>query len=308
MINFANFFKKQKKPGTTIGLDIGAYSIKALEVKTGTDDGFEILKFGVEKITDKPSSETRAEAIKRLFEREGITGEAVNVSVSGPMTITRFVNMPKMTVDELKNALEYEAERYIPFEIKDVYLDSDILLENVEGNKVRTIVAASKREVVDRKLEALKKAGLFAVIMDMDCLALTNAFCRSKNAQKDQVNALLNIGHSLTQVTILKDGALDFVRELQIGGADFAPEKFMNQVRLSFDYYENQVGRAVNKIYTSGGGSMIEGVGAKLNEALGVETSPWDPFKQMKMAAGLKEEALKEAVPLLAVAAGLAMR
>jgi len=308
MINFANFFKKQKKPGTRIGLDIGTYSIKALEVKTGSDDSVEILRLGVEKVDGNPSTETRAEAIKRLFEREGITGEAVNASVSGPMTITRFVNMPKMTVDELKKALEYEAERYIPFEIKEVYLDSDILLENAGGNKVKTIVAASKKELVDRKLEALKKAELFPVVMDMDCLALTNAFCRCQDKQTDQVNALLNIGHSLTQVTILRDGALDFVRELQIGGADFALEKFLNQVRLSFDYYENQVGRAVNGIYVSGGASKFEGLNEKLKEALDVEADFWDPFKPMKKADAVKEETIKEQAPLFAVAAGLVLR
>jgi len=307
-MDFANFFKRQKKTGTTVALDIGTYSIKTLEVKIASDGTAEVLKFGSEKIGAGASAEERAGVIKGLFEKNGITAEVVNVSVAGPKTITRFINLPKMTEDELKQSLEFEAERYIPFEIKEVYLDCDILDTEKSGNKVRVLVAASKKELINEKLEVLKAAELFPAVMDMDCTALTNAFTHTQKQEEGEICALLNVGHSLTQTAITRKGMLDFVRELQIGGADLSLEKFLNQVRLSFDYYENQVGKSVDKIYISGGASKIENFNTQLKDALDIDTVCWDPFSSMKRGEGLKEDELREAAPLFAVAVGLALR
>ncbi len=195
-------------------------------------------------------------------------------------------------------------------------------------------------------MDILNEAELSANCLDVDCLALANSFqcyIGKPTKQADSVKALLNIGNRLTQVVIIRDGNLDFVRELQIGGADFTLaistklgidmdaaevaklrpqerieeikaaaqavlERFSNEVRLSFDYYENQVGKAVDEIYLSGGGSSFSGLAKFLKETVDLDVIMWNPLDKFELNPEISKQKMNELSTFFAVAAGLALR
>lgn len=295
------------KPKVRVGLDIGTSSVKAVMLVSQKHGGFELSAFAVESFEGEHSKETIVQTIRRAVEALNIKEKRVVISVAGQSVVVRQVLFPKMSEDELKSAIRYEAEKHIPFNINEVYLDAQIIDEKTEDNKMKVLIAASKKELIDERLAYLNEAGLEAEAIDCDSIAITNAFIfNNAGLGKEKTLALINIGASMTNVCILKDEFLNFVRDTPIGAEDL--ENLDTQIRLSFDYYENQFGKGIDGIYLSGGGSRQVGLSERLSQTFGIESSVWDPTKNLTISPNISKDSLKDVSNQLAVCLGLAMR
>lgn len=333
--NYSMMIKKKKTLQT--GLDIGSSSIKLVQL-IGNPNEPTLVNLDLIKTKD---DDDRKKALKALSQR--LTSKDVNVSISGPQVVVRYVELPKMSHDELKSSMKFEAEKYIPFKVEDVILDCQIL-ESAGQGKVRVLLAAAKKDVVNKQLNMVQEAGFVVRIIDCDSFAITNAFLLNFSALGEDTNtALINIGNKLTSVNILKGKMPYFTRELQFGGADFAkslseklnidafeasklieePKGRLNEVmdcvrstvmhmveeiRLSLSYYENEVGAVADNVYLSGGLVRLEGITGLFNENFGIECKLWDPFKSLTPENEAVFKDYAKARSQFPVALGLALR
>lgn len=320
----------------SIGIDIGSHSIKAIELedKKGRLD---IVKCAIVRIRNGDAKE----ALKRMLSTTKLSSRRVNVSLSGPSVIVRYIEMPPMRHDELRSAIKFEAEKYIPFDISESVIDFASLGKTSSGSQRVLLVAAKKNEVTEI-LEFFKGAGLEISAIDIDSFAFLNAFQRAwmeKNG--DAGYALLNAGEKFSNMNIVMKGNVYFTRDMLWGGSDItrrikdmmgidldeaealkrnpgekreevlgviAPvlDKLVSQMRMSFDYFESQFGKGIEKLYVSGGSSYLFNIVDFLKDSLGVEVMMWDPFEGVK-SSGLIEE-IDKSPALFAVAMGLALR
>lgn len=300
-------FMDLNKPKGKIGLDIGTSSVKALMLTPQKQGGSELTFFAVEPIDGERTKEKAVQAIKRAVGASGVKTQKVVISVSGQAVVVRQVLFPKMSNEELKSAIQYEAEKHIPFNINEVYLDAQIIDEKAEDSKMKVIIVAAKKELVDEHLVYIKEAGFEVDAIDSDSIAVANAFIFSNpGLGKEKTAALINIGASMTNICILKNEILNFVRDIPIEAKNL--ENLETQIRLSFDYYENQFGKGIDGIYISGGGSKEQGIAERLTQAFGIETLIWDPTKNLTISAKVNNQALKEVSSQMAVCIGLALR
>jgi type IV pilus assembly protein PilM len=302
-IPFLNF----NRPKGRIGLDIGTSSVKALMLTPQKQGGFELSFFAVEPIEGEHSKEKTVRAIKRAVEAANVKTRKLAISVAGQAVIVRQVLFPMMSGEELRSAVQYEAEKYIPFNINEVYLDARAINEKVEAGKMKILLVAARKELVDEHLANINAAGFEADAVDSDSIAVTNAFIFSNpGLSKDKTVALINIGASMTNICVLKNEILNFVRDIPIEAKN--SESLETQIRLSFDYYENQFGKGIDGIYISGGGSREQGIAERMTQAFGIQTLIWDPTKNLTLAPKVNSEALKEVSSRMAVCIGLALR
>lgn len=338
-------FKKKFQPKTKyrIGLDIGSSSVKILEIENSDDKSF-LVNIGFKALPDA-SKVALSGAIRSLMEELKLSSRDATISVSGPSTIVRFVSMPKMREDELKGAIKFEAEKYIPFAIGDCIIDYQVLKKDDKDNKLETLLVAVKKELVLEKIAMAEESGLNVGVVDVDNFAVANSFLRSFGGRdQSKTAALLNIGASLTNVSIVRDGILYFSRDVAIGGSDFttsiakgfniekaeaeklkiSPQdkaqevskytksivsNLIDEMRLSFSYYENQSGRGIDEIYVSGGTSGLAGLENVFNEAFESKPFLWDPLQFLDTSKlAQNTELLKTMSRSFAVAAGLALR
>src|SRR5262245_35162969 len=207
-----------------LGLDLGTDSIKAVE---GVRDGEDILITGYGQI-DVPSPEARADALRDLLRHCGFRSRRVATAVSGRSVIVRFLNMVDMPTENLKNAIRYEADKYIPFDLEDVVLDFHRLEEaaGVGKNEMKVLLVAVKREVIQEQVRLLTAAGLQPQVVDVDAFALGNSFImarrRDGTGANGRISALVDIGSSKTSINILRGEDSFFAREVYMGGADFS--------------------------------------------------------------------------------------
>ena len=330
---------KVPKERFSVGLDIGTSTIKAVKLKFSKDQ-VELCSFDLE-----PTQVDIGPVLKKISESYDI--KRINLSVSGPSTIIRYVDFPRMNQGELKQALKFEAEKYIPFSISEVNLDSYVLKPELPDNKMLMILAAVKKEFINQRLKLIENSGLNANLIDIDSLALVNAFEFNYSGDdnlKGKTIALLNIGACLTNLNILEVGSPRLSRDIQIAGNNFTqklqdtlamdfksaeelklhPDKerldkmikavestlsnLAREVRASFDYYESQSASNVVKIFLSGGGSKFPGLKDMLVNLLGMEVEYWDPLKRINVANHIESQRLKSVSSQLTVAVGLALR
>ncbi|MBU0755019.1 MAG: pilus assembly protein PilM [Planctomycetes bacterium] len=215
------FFNKRK---SLIGLDVGSECIKAIEISQERGD-FLITGYGQ---IDVNSEDAKEEAISELLRTCSFKTKKVASAVSGRSLIVRFLNIVEMPEENLNNAIRYEADKYIPFDIDNVILDCQ-KLEDTTGlskNEMKVILVAVKREIVDDHYRLLQNCGLQPCLIDIDVFALANAFefSRMINGEtngESKIAALVDIGGKKTCINIVRGHESLFTREIYMGGSDF---------------------------------------------------------------------------------------
>jgi type IV pilus assembly protein PilM len=293
----------------SIGLDIGSVSIKAVKIKSSLG-ALELTDFAQE-----PSLPDPVASLKKIKEEKGLI--SVNISLSGPSTVLRYVVFPKMSREELKQALKFEAQKHIPFAVNEANLDGFILKNDLPDNKMLVLLAAAKKDFVNLRLKLLSDAGIKVDALDLDALALFNCFNTAfskEDLKNTKTFALLNIGAVNSSLNIVDDGILKLSRDIRFGSSNVIGKveavlgALANEIRVSFDFFESQNASTANKIFLCGGGSVVPGLKDALAGLLGIEVESWNVLKKIAVASAINTEKLKELSPGLAVAVGLALR
>ena len=330
--------------GNRVGIDIGSCAIKILQA-SGPDDKPAVTAIGSRTIAGLPH-QAISDLLKSLAGELHLSAKDAAISLSGPSVIVRFISLPKMDETALKGAIRYEAEKFIPYNITDCVIDFQTLRKDDKDNKLNILLVAAKKEYVREKIKLVEEAGFAVRVIDVDSFALANAFLRNHPpTDPNKSYAVLNIGGVHTNVSILKGASIYFARDIVVGGNDFTsaiskrlgldqiaaeelklhPQKekeedvtdcvkgifndLLDEVKLSFGYYENQAGKGVDEIYVSGGTSGIVGLEQMLEEALGSKPLFWDPLGFMDVSScGIDPDALKKMKNYFSVAAGLVLR
>jgi type IV pilus assembly protein PilM len=280
-----------------------------------------LTSIGLKKIPDRAKTNL-SDSIKALFEESKIPLGDVIISVSGPNVLVRFITMPKMRDEDLKNAIRFEAEKFIPFNIKDCILDSQVLSKSDRENKVNIMLAAAKKDYVLARIKAVEEAGLSVTMVDVDAFALANSFLKNFPAlDATKSFALLNVGASATNLSILRGPSIYFARDVAIGANDFLNKpdamnyakqvlsNFMDEVRLSFSYYENQGGMGIDEIYISGGANDLAGLAEAFVENFASKPIAWNPLQYLDAASsGVDVKFMENSKSSFAVASGLVLR
>lgn len=331
------------KEKISIGLDIGNYSIKYVKLASGKGvSGYRLLDFGVHQLSGSGSTGRLAQELNAVG--ASLSEKSVNVSISGPSVVVRYILLPTMKKEELDSSMQFEAEKYIPFNINEVMLDHQILEPNV-GGKMRVLLVAAKRDVVEERIKLIQQARMTVNIIDVDSFALINAFVLNNpdDPDSDTIKALLNIGENVSSVNIIKHGLSYFTRDFPIGGREITKAicdrlgmdavrarglkhtpgssgqevmeatkpvlmSILDEVRLSLSYYENQFGSGADEVYLSGGSVNQQGFSQLFTDTLGLNCQLWDPAKALTLAKDISQVELDKVKHELPVAIGLALR
>jgi len=334
------------KKRLSVGLDIGGSYIKLVALHTDPRrHGHKLVKYAIRNIdracaeAEKGQEEVLVDAIRHLYSELRLDEKRVRISLSGNSIVVRYLTLPAMSLEEVKQNIRYEGGQHIPFNIDEVEIDCDII-KNGSSQRTEVIMAAARNEACQRLLDIVGRAGLMPTLVDVDSVAIMNAFNHAEVTDVSDAVALLHIGAGKSEINILQEGVPVFSRILDIGGdeltlaiskglgidssraeelkvfgdiivkpfAEEVLERMARQIRSSFDYYEGMSGVDVSQLFISGGGSLYEDFCDSLHNSLGIETSFWDPFENIDVSAFKTDEQLNTLTRTLVVAVGLAIR
>jgi type IV pilus assembly protein PilM len=208
-----------------VGLDIGSSYIKVLELTRGRK-GLLLGKIGCvrlnpEYIVEKDIIDSRevAREIRSLFAEIKPSRREAAISVSGSKVMTRLFEVPFMPEQNIPSYIKENFASAFPFKLDDVYLDFAALRLNERGlAQVEISAAAAKREFVDEYVRVVELAGLKVRTVDLDALALYNAFQHSQGPDFDGQAIVVHTGHSRTLVIVADKAGPLTVQDFPLGG------------------------------------------------------------------------------------------
>lgn len=255
----------------TVGLDIGASSVKAVQLRRGRAEN-ELVRLGIvplhpETIVDGVimDSGTVISAIQQIFTENQIKTKDVVVAVSGHSVIVKKIKVAKMTPKELEEAISFEAEQYVPYAIEDVNLDFQVLGgQDPSAAEMEVLLVAVKKDIINDYMSIISTAGLNAVVVDVDAFALENAFEIAYEEERDRVVALVNLGAAVMNINILHGGMSEFTRDSALGGNRYT-ESIQKMLGLSYEQAETlKLGGEVESRTLSDAQPAIDMVNAEL--------------------------------------------
>ncbi len=226
-----------------VGVDIGTASIKVCQVKE-TRKGLGLVRLGYaplgpQVIVDGQVMDAGAviETLQRVFSEAKIRQKECALSVSGQSVIIRKITVPMMTEAELDEQIQWEAEQHIPFDIKDVHVDYQVLRRRAEASQMDLLLVAAKRDQIEEYLQLARNAKLKPVVCDIDAFTVQNLFEYSRTLPQNQTIALINVGASLSSLNIIANGVSAFTREIANGG-NVITEEIQKQLNVPHDQAE----------------------------------------------------------------------
>lgn len=342
------------KKNHLIGLDIGSKTIKLCEVLETRKGAFMLKKIGMVTIPNGAiedgvikDPETVSEAIRELFNTQKVKEKNVAVSIGGYSVIVKKIQVQSMTDTELQETIQFEAEQYIPFDIKDVHLDFQILGESLlAADKLDVILVAAKKELVDEYVNLIELSGLRPCVVDIDAFALQNIFEANYDTNEDIV-ALIDIGAGKTSLNIVRDGATLFMRDVSLGcnqinhkiseqavcsledaetikitgiSSKITPREITDivstvigdwclEIRRAIDFfYSTYPDDQISLILISGGGANITEFRQTLASETASEVEIINPFRKFSLDKRLDPSFLEKVSPQAAICMGLAIR
>ena len=270
------FLKRQRK--SLIGMDIGSNVVKCLRLDLSSDrpliTHFAMADLPPEAIVDGEimDRELVIEAIRSAAEKAGIPDEPVASAVAGRAVIVKKIVMDKMSEEDAREAIYWEAEQHVPFDIDDITLDFQILNDDIGAGQMEILLVAAKKDMVQTQAELIRDAGFSPTVIEVASFANQNAWEYVQEGKQaaladvpggpaisgDEIDdfdpgaaeleggeeaepeensdfvALLDVGGGVTNVHIVRDGVPYFTRDLPIGSSQFV-EEFQKQLGLTWE-------------------------------------------------------------------------
>lgn len=314
-----------------VGLDIGSGAIKLIQLKK-LKRGYRLQKFGIlpidpELIIDGAVMDSTqvVSAIRELVERERIRVKRVAFSVSGHSVIVKKIDLPIMTEEELQESIKWEAEQFIPFDINDVNIDFHILKTpdfQRDSGQMSVLLVAVKKDKLTEYMNLILDAGLQPVIGDVDSFALENMCLLNYDFGESETVAIVNVGASVMNISVLKGGVFSFTRDISLGGkqynevlqreADLSFEQaerakraeviegvdaphvneivqrlnydLVSEMLRSFDYFKTaSPNEAFDRILVSGGSARLPDLIQSITERLAIQAELVNPFARIEI-------------------------
>lgn len=309
------------------------------KVQVGFDLGGHCLKFAItddanHKVVNlwraemMPERETRRQ---ELSDREVVTRlnemskklkskfpqmkKEVNTVIQGEWTSNQYLEFPLLSSEELKTAVRTKSLKGIPFDMDEIQLNYT-RVPPLDGSpdKTAVFVSAARKSVLDRFSRQLGECGFMVDRIETVVLPLAREFAANRKPPIDEYHILVNVGHVLTNIVIVRGGFPYYAREISIGGREFtyafqmsmqcswqeAEEykldydvlqresplepfllKWVGEIRKTIDFFKMQhpdIKPDFHRIYVSGGSANFKNLVLFIQDQLKIETAldVWD--------------------------------
>ena len=352
--NLFGLFGKRKS-SIVLGLDISSAAVKLLELSY-SGDRYRVESYGATSLPHDAVAEKGvydvagvSRAIRTVVEQSRTKIKNAAAAVAGSSVITKLIDMPEgLSEDDMEMQLTLEADQYIPYPLEEVAIDFEIQGASPErDNQVEVLLAACRRETIEFRVEAIEGSGLTPKIVDVEAYAMERAFSVLQgqlDLDGDSTVAIVDIGATMTTLSVLSDGLTIYTREQLFGGkqltdeimrryglpleeaglakkggglpADYEQEVLepfkkavVQQVARSLQFFfSSSQYNDVDHIILAGGVASMGGLNTLVQDKLATPTSVANPFAQMSISPGVNAVALQDDASAMMIACGLALR
>lgn len=336
-----------------LGIDIGTAFLKVAEVSWKADRptlncaGVTHLPQNIVADGKIIDSDALTEVLKKLCSTCGAACRNAVSAIGKQAVFVRELSLPVMDGEELKEALKWEAEQYVPYAPGTYYQDFSVAGSGQTEQEMKVLLVAAQHSVVNDVVQVIKNAGLRPAAIDIEPLALYRTVTGTADAM------IVDMGKDISQVAVFRDGSPTVIRNLPFGGQKFTSiimsvlglneleaerlkcrqngllqrpdaertssdihrhlrplvDEVAYELRRTIDYYQVQHKEAIiENIFLTGGGAQLHNLAANLAAQLDLPVAVHDPLQMLDIIPSLNRQYLAGIAPQLSVSIGLGMR
>ena len=222
--------KRERRTGRggreLVGLRVGSSQIAAAHINNSRTT--ELVKLargsiaaGIVADGEVRDPDALAQALKRFFDEHKLPRGRVRLGIATNRIGVRVLDVPKIDDPKmLENAIRFRVQEVLPIPLADAVLDHVVLGDLGQGDQPtsRVLVAFAHRELIDRYVEACKRARIKLVGIDFDAFALLRALS-DDSTEAEHATVAVAIGRERTVFAVAERGVCDFTRVLEWGGS-----------------------------------------------------------------------------------------
>ncbi len=208
--------------------------------------------------TDSPSDKEVPEDIKfvgnvqKSLREQKVTTTDVVLALSSHDVIFRSFIIPWVSANEVKNIVEFEVRKYIPFKLDEIaYTYFSSIFNEKAIRKIRIYFVAIRHDLLDKYCGLLEQSGLKVSSIEPASLSLLRCLLIKTKSLQDQKLALIEILPGEGKILIIDQGIPQFIRDftfttnpaaIRTAGdeAELINARIFNEVRISLDYFSRQ--------------------------------------------------------------------
>ncbi|MFA5934138.1 MAG: type IV pilus assembly protein PilM [Candidatus Paceibacterota bacterium] len=202
---------------SSVGIDISDTSVKFTSLKE-TKTGLELRTHGHKNI---PSDVVTVGIIKDPIQLEKILKEikqetgisCARVTLPEEQAYIFALNLPKLKLSEIRNAIELQLEENIPLPASEAIFDYEFIEESDTSYKVQ--ISALPRTIVDSYVAVLESAGFISLSFELEAQAITRAVVPKGD---DSTMMIIDFGAMRTGISVVSKGIVRFMSTVDIGG------------------------------------------------------------------------------------------
>lgn len=207
-----------------IGLDISHTGIKVMGInaKRWSVLGYGSVDLNPAEVKESLEGDSTylADNIQSLIKNKLVGSLPSNHTVLGIPTArsySRTFSLPLSAEKNLREAVELEAEQYIPIPVSTLYIDYRIINRNKK--EITVLMSAVPRTIVDRCLKAAENAGLIVTLVEPSMSAVARVLASTEDAHIPTI--AVDIGPATTDIAILSEESVRVTGGVSIGGNTF---------------------------------------------------------------------------------------
>lgn len=352
-------FSLGRKKQPFVGIDISSTSVKLIELSR-SGNNIRVESYGVEPlpanaVVEKNISDTSAvtSSLNKVLSRAGTKAKKCALAVPTSAAISKVISMPgDLNEEELEGQILLEADQYIPYALDEVNLDFEVLgSSESRPDHIDVLLVVARKEIVESRAAIAEAAGLEPIVMDVESYATAKAYeliepsIPYEASEGSNVVAIIDIGATMTSITVAENGQVLYSREQPFGGRQLTeeimrryglsyaeaglakkegglPDNYVTEILtpfkdrlaqqahrlLQFFFSAHQNHSNVNEIILAGGTSGIPGLDELIERTTHTRTTIANPFSQMSFNPKINQQRLGNDAPALMIAVGLAMR
>ncbi len=191
-----------------------------------------------------------ARAARQALEKARISPQSISVAIPEKDVMARYFEVPLVPKREWTNVIRFEAQKYVPFDVRDLYYDYDVFVDRIH-KKIGVAFVAARKKDIDELVEAFRAEGLPPAAIETASIALVRAL---QLPEGKEVRALIQRNRDgAATVVIFKHRSVlmsrtGTVRSGRLEGAGNSPEEsFLADTRLAFNYFSKNFKNEVIK-------------------------------------------------------------
>jgi type IV pilus assembly protein PilM len=323
------------------GVDIGSSFMKTVVIQAD-HHGLSLADFSMQSVVETayPDEQSYAGLVESIREKIMIPLGTIGASLSGPSVFVKSITLPVMTEEDLREHLALELDRYIAFDVQDVFWDvyCPKPFREATGEQQEHFLVVAKKECVERCVDAFRQYGMPLRFVDVDAFALVNMV--TYNYGREGSWLLAHIGPTGMVMVVIVEGKPacirkvsyeaewygDFLDQVLIGqtssesrkelGASetLLLEQFFQETRgqicETLESFSDLSRKVIDRgILLSGGYVVAPEMASTLAQSFGMPVNLLDPFQSITVPQAIQQDStFRQAAPLMSIAVSVALR